>query len=456
MLYMAQTPYDEPLGDPLYRVACVEARFVESRDLKVPASGRFEIPATRPSGTWEPSSVLRPNHNACHASVNQDCGVNALWCHFEDDGTCNCYRPPGINEPADGVLVGPCPACANGVDDDGDGYTDFPNDPDCFESTDTDEGPNNACSNGEDDDGDGKTDWPNDPGCTDAYDNTEADPAILPECADGIDNDGNGATDYPEEPGCFAANDNQERQILASPTPACSDSADNDGDGLTDFPADPGCFDANDLDEDGPAVCFYCEQFTANRPGQCDIGSGLCRPRSGIPPAGGCGSNADCRGAVCDTTSGRCSPCLRDEDCAPGVCDASKGWCLQPAYDPTPCTSNADCDGRCDTALGYCDVDPYYACADKDDCYPGDLCSEERGFCLTQTFATEQCEQASDCTSGACDVGLGWCLPSQESDRCIHDDTCPFGDCTRSGYCEQQTFVFPSDFHPDEDCLRAR
>jgi hypothetical protein len=48
-----------------------------------------------------------------------------------------------------------------------------------------------ACSDGLDDDGDGLVDFPDDPGCRDADQNTEN-----PNCQDGIDNDGDGGTDF--------------------------------------------------------------------------------------------------------------------------------------------------------------------------------------------------------------------------------------------------------------------
>ena len=59
-------------------------------------------------------------------------------------------------------------ACSNGIDDDGDGKTDYPADPGCTSTTDTNEynapppppPTTYACSNGVDDDGDGKTDYP--------------------------------------------------------------------------------------------------------------------------------------------------------------------------------------------------------------------------------------------------------------------------------------------------------
>ncbi len=458
MLYFAQTPYDDPLGDPFYRLACVDARYVEERDLKVPAAGRFEIPTHRPADTYRASSVLRPNRAVCHASVNQDCGLDTWWCRFSEIDGCQCYRPPRTaTEDQNGVLLGACPACANGEDDDGDGLTDYPYDPDCFDSTDQDEGPNNACSNGIDDDEDGRRDWPADPGCEDAYDNDETDPAgAPPECADGEDNDNDGGIDFPNDPGCYAAVDNTEGQDFANPSLPCSDGEDNDGDGLVDL-ADSGCFDANDVDEQGPAVCFYCEQITANLPGQCNLGAERCKPRSGIPLAGPCNNNEDCRGAVCDTDTGRCQPCLDDGDCGDGVCDPIKGWCLTPSYEPTPCVSNGHCAaGLCDTSIGYCGVDPYHGCHRDEDCRTFELCSPERGFCLERVFATAQCDDDIPCGEGSCDEKLGWCLPTEESDQCRHDDECPYGDCLEGGYCDQQTFVTPEHFDPVVDCLRAR
>ena len=69
------------------------------------------------------------------------------------------------------------------------------------------------CSDGIDNDGDGKTDYPNDPGCTDVDDNTEGGDgcfplpvtAACPACSDLLDNDGDGKTDYPMDPSCTSA-----------------------------------------------------------------------------------------------------------------------------------------------------------------------------------------------------------------------------------------------------------
>jgi hypothetical protein len=62
-------------------------------------------------------------------------------------------------------------ACSDGIDNDGDGATDYPEDPGCGHASDHDESP--ACSNGLDDDGDGHIDHPDDSGCEGPSDATE-------------------------------------------------------------------------------------------------------------------------------------------------------------------------------------------------------------------------------------------------------------------------------------------
>jgi len=73
------------------------------------------------------------------------------------------------------------------------------------------------CNDGIDNDGDGLTDFPADPGCTDANDNDETDASPAAQCSDGIDNDGDGLTDFPADPGCTDANDNNESDLATSP-----------------------------------------------------------------------------------------------------------------------------------------------------------------------------------------------------------------------------------------------
>jgi len=61
------------------------------------------------------------------------------------------------------------------------------------------------CSDGIDNDGDGKIDFPNDPGCSDPADNDEANPATLPACSNSTDDDSDGQTDWPNDFGCSSA-----------------------------------------------------------------------------------------------------------------------------------------------------------------------------------------------------------------------------------------------------------
>ncbi len=65
-----------------------------------------------------------------------------------------------------------------------------------------------GCSDGLDNDGDGLVDYPDEPGCTAPSDPSELDPVPAPACADGVDNDGDGAADYPSDTDCaYAAHD---------------------------------------------------------------------------------------------------------------------------------------------------------------------------------------------------------------------------------------------------------
>ncbi len=66
-----------------------------------------------------------------------------------------------------------------------------------------------ACANGVDDDGDGDADAL-DPGCLSLADATEADPASAPQCANTSDDDADGYADYPGDPGCRRAADDLE------------------------------------------------------------------------------------------------------------------------------------------------------------------------------------------------------------------------------------------------------
>lgn len=141
------------------------------------------------------------------------------------------------------------PVCSDGVDNDQDGVTDFPNDPGCATPLDGSELDDPAprpeeCRDGLDNDNDGLVDHPEDPGCSSLDDDSEQDPRA---CSDGVDNDSDGLTDFPDDPGCSGPSDHSEQD--SQPVAACEDGVDNDGDGLIDHPDDPGCAGPDDVDE---------------------------------------------------------------------------------------------------------------------------------------------------------------------------------------------------------------
>src|SRR5256885_13758328 len=82
------------------------------------------------------------------------------------------------------------------------------------EKPDADLGPKPQCSDGIDNDGDGLIDYPNDPGCFAPQQDTEVDDCpdgpACPECGNKKDDDNNRPTDFPDDPGCTAASDTDE------------------------------------------------------------------------------------------------------------------------------------------------------------------------------------------------------------------------------------------------------
>jgi hypothetical protein len=144
---------------------------------------------------------------------------------------------------ASGTSEGPPPPqkpqCNDGLDNDGDGYTDLL-DTHCATPSGTSEGlppAKRECNDGRDNDGDGAIDYPNDTRCRSLSGISEG-PRRKPECNDGRDNDGDGAIDYPNDAQCKSLSGTSEGP---RPKPRCNDGRDNDGDGATDYPQDDQC-----------------------------------------------------------------------------------------------------------------------------------------------------------------------------------------------------------------------
>jgi hypothetical protein len=120
-----------------------------------------------------------------------------------------------------------------------------------------------ACADGLDNDGDGRTDYPDDPGCSSATDGSEND-ASLP-CDNRLDDDGDGLVDYPRDPGCHDPS-------WVAENPQCSDGVDNDGDGKADWDGaglgepDPQCVDKpyRNLEKARTTSCGLGAEFAAS------------------------------------------------------------------------------------------------------------------------------------------------------------------------------------------------
>jgi hypothetical protein len=121
---------------------------------------------------WNPRSVTLPQTGIYTLIVYDHGGARGLY---------------------DVVLEGDCPgACANGLDDDGDGTSDYLGDPGCDHASDPSEREATlVCDDGLDGDKDGRIDFPADPGCRDP-----AFPLEDPACQDGADNDGETGIDF--------------------------------------------------------------------------------------------------------------------------------------------------------------------------------------------------------------------------------------------------------------------
>jgi hypothetical protein len=94
------------------------------------------------------------------------------------------------------------PDCNDGLDEDGDGLADYPDDPGCTSALDTDEQESTlVCDNGIDDDNDDRIDFPEDLGCSDGLDTSERGAPYA--CDNGIDDDLDLLADYPDDTDCL-------------------------------------------------------------------------------------------------------------------------------------------------------------------------------------------------------------------------------------------------------------
>lgn len=170
-----------------------------------------------------------------HIDTRYDEGCDC-WYFARDYDVVGQPRSAGDASPPlyfDGRTPPPIPACDDGIDNDGDSYSDL-----------------------------------SDPGCSNDSNGTN-EAAAVPECRDRRDNDGDGNTDGGSEsysdPAC-AGDPNG-----ATEAEACRDGRDNDGDGKLDL-NDPGCKDEADrMSEADPAPRASRTSSTARPLSRCGV-----------------------------------------------------------------------------------------------------------------------------------------------------------------------------------------
>jgi len=268
-----------------------------------------------------------------------------------------------------------------------------------------------ACSDGFDNDGDGYTDWPDDPGCSKNKDKSELNPNI--ECDDGSDNDGDSAIDY-NDTGCSSPTDNDETNCgddvcEGGETPvSCPEDcgipdscSDTDG-GLntwtfgttsgsfneTNYSSDDYCVDSSDVME------YYCngdyEQSTQASCGTDYYNDSYCIGDSVYKDL----TDYFCSSGECDVSV---TPVLQENCTGPEICVS--GECIIP--DSCSDTDGGFVVGTQGTVSGYFFEESY---SDTDFCVDnttiteyycgGDYAYNWTGSCVTNT--------TSSCTSGAC------------------------------------------------------
>ncbi|OGD67326.1 hypothetical protein A2442_00995 [Candidatus Campbellbacteria bacterium RIFOXYC2_FULL_35_25] len=252
-------------------------------------------PGAGTGGVWTPAQNS-PGNSVVELAQAQYLGCTATIVYNVANSTSNASS-------AIDVTIVSATECSDGIDNDGDGLTDYNivpalRDPGCSATTDPSEknasGP--ACDNGLDDDGDGKVDYPTDPGCKSVWDGNETTPDVSfwttdsPIVAGGSANlrwkidttDSMLICTYTGWIGPVATMLGTSYSEVVSPvvtttyglkclntqgesTPyktvevaivgstQCNNGVDDDGDGLTDL-ADPGCSGPGDTSEQNPTV----------------------------------------------------------------------------------------------------------------------------------------------------------------------------------------------------------
>jgi hypothetical protein len=300
----------------------------------------------------------------------------------------------------------------------------------CGGNQNADDFPAPQCSDGIDNDGDGAIDFPDDLGCVSPDDDTENSPTS-PQCDDGRDNDGDGKADYPNDPGCFAPqSDSEEDDCPDGPyCPQCGDGEDNDLNGLIDYPNDPGCESAADTSEflNNPVACGPNMKIKQLPTTGMDTGTLDATSTSNIASPCGGGGGAPAIAYVFQLSQPKVIQASTDDSgtTADTVLDIRSAMCSDPSSE-IACSDDIDGDNRRSMLTRSLQPGTYYLivsghdtgssgnytlyvqmfngegtpCANQDECGPGLLCRQP----INQS--TTICAQPA-CNDGLDDDGDG-------------------------------------------------
>jgi hypothetical protein len=344
-------------------------------------------------------------------------------------------------------------ACSDGLDNDEDGQTDFPDDLGCVGPDDTseDSAPSPACLDGRDNDADGLTDYPVDPGCLVPQADSEVDDCpdgpTCPQCADGVDNDNNGSTDYPMDPGCIAAGDTIE---FTDNTVAC-------GPGLT----------VNQLPTTGVVMGSVSAASVSNLTSPCGGGGGahgiayvfhVAMPTVMVATTADSLTTFD---TVLDLRGASCADTAAEIACNDNVSAVNEASTLTRALDPGTYYLIVQGKNTSETGMFYLDVNFFPGagtpCATEDECGPGLECRVPSGqsakVCIGPVCNDGIDDDGDGKTDYPNDPGCATPTDDDESDVCATtptDPACPACSNTLDDDGDQLT-----DYPNDPSCVAA-
>jgi len=268
------------------------------------------------------------------------------------------------------------------------------------------------CKDNLDNDGDGYTDWPSDPGCSSRNDNSELNAAV--QCDDGTDNDGDSATDM-NDGGCASPTDNDETN--------CGDGVCEGGETSGTCPVDCGYVDSCAETDGGNVIAVFgtASGYYSNNPysnndycvDTSDILEYYCSGAYQQSQQQSCGTDEYVGSNFC--MSGDVYKNYTDYSCGSGTCSSGTSAVLQEDCVSGQYCNNGQClwSDSCSDTDGGIETTVYGSVSGYDNNVPYSI----NDYCMNSTTISENfCAGASSvsyslscvnqnttsCVSGAC------------------------------------------------------